>query len=156
MAVNPRGGAGASKGSRWIPERLVGPGVIEQNSYFDSAKARLTLGEGGLIPIPDASGNVLSASTDADGVIVGGVHNIPSNIGPGDLMRVVTGTAAMTLSFFNSARSADFGPGNDMHLRVSTENYFVIPPNANQYRFNPGGDSTAASNLATVEFTRDD
>ena len=156
MAVNPRGGAGASKGSRWIPERLVGPGVIEQNSYFDSAKARLTLGEGGLIPIPDASGSVVTSATNADGDPTTAPHPIPTTIGPGDLMRVVTSSVAQTFSFFNSASSGDFNSGNDMHLRVSTENYFVIPPNANQYRFNPGGASTAEGVVATVEFTRDD
>ena len=145
-----------ARGSRYNIERALGSATIDNNTYFDIAKARLTLGEGGLIPVPTASGSVVTSATDDSGNPTTTPHPIPTNIGPGDLMRVVTGTAAQTFSFFNSAMSTDFSDGNDMHLRASTENYFVIPPNANQYRFNPGGNSTAESVVATVEFTRDD
>ena len=78
MAVNPRGGEGASKGSRYIPERLVGPGVITQNGYIDISKSTLYTGD--VVPVPVSDGPTIPTATAATSTALGSAV-------PGTLLR---------------------------------------------------------------------
>ena len=140
MAVNPRGGEGSSKGSRYIPERLVGPGVIEQNSYIDIAKAKLHMDS---ISVP-------SISSQAGGT-AGATSELDLQAEPGDLVRVVN--ANMQTSSSNGAIEVSFtgfNVGNQLVVLANSAVILVIPPGATKIRilagvttgaaFRPGGD----------------
>ena len=141
MADNPRSGENSSKGSRYIPERLVGPGVIEQNSYFDRAKARLHIGN--ITPVPNhigVPGELTAASHDFSSIVS------PSNpIGPGDLMRVLSTSTALTFTFRSGS---ELLPGTALvHVRADSEVLVVIPAGATGY--------TLSQDAFAIEFTKD-
>ena len=48
MASNPNNDEFSGRGSRFIPDRLIGPGVIDQHTYVD--KVLDSLRESNLVP----------------------------------------------------------------------------------------------------------
>ena len=124
MAVNPRGGEGSSKGSRYIPERLVGPGVIEQNSYIDRAKAKMHIDT---VPVCNVSINV-GAGTDPGSVNIF-TTELPLSASVGGLVRIVNANLPSSTNngiiriFFNGAQNT-----NSQTIFGQSSPIFVIPP----------------------------
>ena len=124
MAENPRGGEGSSKGSRYIPERLVGPGVIEQNSYIDRAKAKMHINT---VPVCNVSINIGKGDGNVGDTVF--TTELPLNASIGGLVRIINANIPSSSNngiiriFFNGAQNT-----NNQTIFGQTSPIFVIPP----------------------------
>ena len=139
MAANPRGGEGSSKGSRYIPERLVGPGVIEQNGYVDQSKSKLRTGQ--VVPVPSSDGPVINTLTLAT------VTALNAAV-PGTILRIIPSGIANLTSSESTPVATDFIFKSSAANDITTDNvgflinfhslndpfYVVVPPLATHVR----------------------
>ena len=137
MASNPNNDEFSGRGSRFIPDRLIGPGVIDQHTYVDKAKSRLHLRE--ITPVPNYRilGSTLTVNT-LESITTGLVQNTGGPLpGPGDILRIFTGSTAGNLTFGGNAdNGAVLLNGTAvMHLLPDEEYFIVIPANAINFNF---------------------
>ena len=139
--------------SQFPIENLFGPGIIEQQIYNDNAKSRKVI-DMICIPADSGSGTVV-ASLPTSGTT--GSHPLGNSraitgIGPGDFMRIVNGSAGITLKFIYRADDGSLVNGNDrndLHIAISSDLRVIIPLTAERYWL------VGTANAATVEFTQD-
>ena len=135
MASNPNNDEFSGRGSRFIPDRLIGPGVIDQHTYVDKAKSRLHLRE--ITPVPNYRilGSTLTVNT-LESITTGLVQNTGGPLpGPGDILRIFTGSTAGNLTFGGRSRSSKRDRFYVMHLLPDEEYFIVIPANAINFNF---------------------
>ena len=125
-----------ARGSRYHSKRLVGPATMENLSWIDIAKARLHIGN--VVPVP-------TITLAATGDLSVANHNLPSNIGEGDIVRVLGAAANSVISFDDGTTAI----GGAIEVIANSEIYIVIPPLATRYII-------ATAVIGRLEFTRDD
>ena len=112
-----------ARGSRYrIEGQLIGPGVMDQLSWIDIAKAHLHIGQ--VVPFPDRAIADVVATTDGDGDVI--------TEEPGDIVRIINSTAAPLYILFSpsaiSGMPTSANEDNTLVIGANSEIIMVLPP----------------------------